>query len=99
MGYEQIIWTLYRYKGSNDDVLKWAEAFKGPFAITMPEYRATSPLAIRLAKKHVPTYVHTINEREQANVLLNMLGVTELYTDSLYPGSSLVYSMPSYNSQ
>ena len=94
MGYEQVIWTLYRYKGSNDDVIKWVDQFNGPFAITMPEYRATSPLPMLLARKHIPTYVHTINKREQANVLLNRFSVTELYTDSLYPGTSLAYSMP-----
>lgn len=94
MGYEQIIWTLYRYKGSNNDVLKWADKFNGPFAITMPEYRAKSSLPMLLAKKHVPTYVHTINERELANFYLSVLGVTELYTESLYPGMGVAYSMP-----
>jgi phosphoglycerol transferase len=94
LGYEQIIWTLYRYKGSNNDVLNWVDKFKGPFAITMPKERANSPLPVMLAKKHVPTYVHTINNREHANIYLNSLGVTELYTDFLAPGESLIYSMP-----
>ncbi len=98
-GFEDVIWTLYRYKGSNNDVLTWTERFDGPFAITMPEYRAKSTLPLLLARKHIPTYVHTVNERELANFYLNLVSITELYTDSLYPGMSLAYSMPSYNSQ
>ncbi|KKL49692.1 hypothetical protein LCGC14_2312970, partial [marine sediment metagenome] len=99
IGFEDVIWTLYRYKGSNNDVLKWADKFKGRFAITMPEYRAKSTLPILLAKEHIPTYVHTINERERANFYLNFVGITELYTDLLRPGASLAYSMPSNYSQ
>lgn len=85
MGYKQIIWTLYRYNGTNDDVLKWVDKFKGSFAITMPKNRASSNLARELAKKHIPTYVHTINTLEERNKFINEFGVTEIYTDFLLP--------------
>jgi glycerophosphoryl diester phosphodiesterase len=83
MGYKQIIWTLYDYKGSNDDVLEWSDKFNGPFAITMPKGRAVSDLPRKLADKHIPTYVHTINTLEQMNEFINDFGITEIYTDFL----------------
>jgi glycerophosphoryl diester phosphodiesterase len=83
MGYKQIIWTLYDYKGSNEDVLEWSAKFNGPFAITMPKGRAVSDLPRKLADKHIPTYVHTINTLEQMNEFINDFGITEIYTDFL----------------
>ena len=85
MGYEQIIWTLYRYNGSNDDVLRWTEKFNGLFAITMPKNRATSDLPRKLAERHIPAYVHTINTLKEADKFVNDFGVTEIYTDFLPP--------------
>jgi glycerophosphoryl diester phosphodiesterase len=87
MGYKQIIWTLFFYDGSNDDVLDWIDRFEGPFAITMPKDRATSDLPKRLAEKHIPTYVHTINSEAEMNKFVKEFGVTEIYTDFLPPGS------------
>ena len=87
MGYKQIIWTLYRYDGPNDDVLRWTEKFTGPFAITMPKDRAKSDLPRKLAEKSIPTYVHTVNTSEEANKFVNDFGVTEIYTDFLPPKS------------
>jgi len=88
MGYKQIIWTLYRYNGSDDDVLAWVDKFDGPFAITMPKNRGISDLPKNLATKHIPTYVHTINSLEEKNRLVNTFGVTEIYTDFLHPKKS-----------
>ena len=87
MGYKQIIWTLYRYNGSNDDVFAWADQFNGPFAITMPKDRAASDLPRRLAEKNIPTYVHTVNTVEELNKFVKEFGVTEIYTDFLRPES------------
>ena len=87
MGYKQVIWTLYRYNGSNDDVLAWAVKFSGPFAITMPKTRAKSDLPRKLAEKGIPTYVHTVNALEEAHKFINDFGVTEIYTDFLPPKS------------
>jgi glycerophosphoryl diester phosphodiesterase len=82
--FQQVIWTLYRYGGSNDEVLGWVKKFQGPLAITMPEGRAGSELPKELQKLNIPTYVHTINsikklEKYSAN------GITEIYTDFLQP--------------
>jgi len=93
MGYKQIIWTLYRYRGTNADVLKWVDKFKKPFAITMPKKRATSNLPRELAKKHIPTYVHTVNKLEEMNKFINNFGLTEIYTDFLHPCEGLMTNM------
>ncbi|MCK4911277.1 MAG: hypothetical protein KAR83_06530 [Thermodesulfovibrionales bacterium] len=86
LGYEQVIWTLYRFNAPDRDVLRWVKVFqKGPFAITMPVKRAKTTLPGELARMGIPTYVHTINSKEDAEALMNGYGVTEIYTDSLYP--------------
>jgi len=85
MGFEQVIWTLYRYDGTDEEVLKWVDTFNGPFAVTMDETRAESTLPAKLAKKHIPTYVHTINAPQEARKYINNHGITELYTDFLLP--------------
>ena len=87
MGYKQVIWTLYRYNGSNDEVLHWTEKFDGLFAITMPKNRATSDLPRRLAERRIPTYVHTVNTVEEAHKFINDFGVMEIYTDFLRPAT------------
>lgn len=85
MGYEQVIWTLYRSGAPGKDVLKRVRTFKGSFAITMPVNRAITTLPKELALMDIPTYVHTINKKEDAAALMNRFGVTEIYTDRLYP--------------
>lgn len=85
IGFEQIIWTLYRYNGTNKEVLQWVDKFKGPFAITMPRGRAVTYLAHRLARKHIPTYVHTINSLEEANNFFYKFALSDVYTDFLEP--------------
>ncbi len=85
MGYENIIWTLYRYNGNNDSVMKWAEKFKGAIAITMPLTRASTNLATRLAGKNIPTYVHTINSETDMKKYQTKHNITEIYTDFLVP--------------
>ena len=87
MGYKQIIWTLWSYDGSNDDVLDWIDRFEGPFALTMTRDRATSDLPRRLAERNIPTYVHTVNTLKEMNKFVKDFGVTEIYTDYLHPES------------
>lgn len=85
IGFEQVIWTLYRYDGSDEEVIKWVDTFNGPFAVTMGETRAKSTLPAKLAKKYIPTYVHTINTPDEAHRHLNNHSITEIYTDFLHP--------------
>jgi len=85
MGFESIIWTLYKFRGSNYQVINWVNKFNGPFAITMPKKRAKTVLPAQLRDRHIQTYVHTINDKEELNMFLNEYSLTEVYTDILQP--------------
>lgn len=85
LGFEKIIWTLYKFRGSNDEVLSWVENFNTPIAVTMPKSRAESTLPKELEERRIPTYVHTINTTQEEEKYINRFGVTELYTDFLQP--------------
>ena len=85
MGYEQIIWTLYRFPGSNEQVFDWVDTFRGAVAVTMPLNRGVSNLPKALGKIAIPTYVHTINAPEKMTQLFDDFKVTEIYTDYLRP--------------
>jgi hypothetical protein len=54
IGYENIIWTLYRYGGDSDSVMEWINYFEGAIAVTMPKRRASSGLPARLLEKIFP---------------------------------------------
>lgn len=85
MGYDQIIWTLYRYNGANEDVLSAIKQFNGSFAITMPKGRARSSLPTQLANLNIPTYTHTVNSIEEQYEFVKKYNITEIYTDFLGP--------------
>jgi glycerophosphoryl diester phosphodiesterase len=86
MGFEQMIWTLYRYRGSNYRVIQWVDQWQdNRIAITMPRDRASTALPSALKEKGIPTYVHTINDSDEMDRFLNQFGVTEIYTDFLVP--------------
>ncbi|MAT49968.1 MAG: hypothetical protein CMK32_02140 [Porticoccaceae bacterium] len=84
MGFEKIIWTLYRYDGTNKEVVERAKTFQGPIAITMPTNRAATELPGVLKRLDIPTYVHTINSAEDLERYFAN-GITEIYTDFLSP--------------
>ncbi|WP_170923712.1 glycerophosphodiester phosphodiesterase family protein [Desulfocicer vacuolatum] len=85
LGFEKMIWTLYRYRGSNDEVLNWVENFATPFAVTMPKSRAESTLPKELKKRQIPSYVHTVNTTQEKEKYINKFGISEIYTDFLPP--------------
>ena len=85
MGFQQIIWTLYRYSGSGYNVIQWVEKWRTAMAVTMPKERAASALPKALAQRGIPTYVHTVNKREEMKRFITDFGVTEIYTDYLIP--------------
>jgi glycerophosphoryl diester phosphodiesterase len=85
IGYRSIIWTLYRFHGTDDDVLGWVEKFEGPFAVTMSMAKAQTALPERLSELGIPTYVHTVNRQGVARRFREKYKVTEIYTDFLHP--------------
>lgn len=85
MGFEQIIWTLYRLQVDDNQVLYSIRNWKHPFAITMPKKRAESYLPTLLKAWGIPTYVFTVNSPGEAEKFFNELGIAEIYTDFLVP--------------
>jgi len=81
MGYERIIWTLYRYDKTNEEILSNVKDM-ALFAVTMPKERVISGLAIDLNQQSIPSYVHTVNNLHEAKTYF-ALGIDGLYTDSL----------------
>ena len=85
VGFEEVIWTLYRFGGDNSSVLEWLNNFSGSIAIAMPKSRAESALPKTLAKRQIPTYVHTVNSIREFEKFTTVFGITEIYTDFLPP--------------
>jgi len=85
LGYKSIIWTLYRYAGNNEEVIKRVDKLEKIFAVTMPPQRAIAGLANSLLKKGIPSYVHTINTVKEWQTYTQKYGITEIYTDFLSP--------------
>lgn len=85
LGFDQIIWSLYRFNEEDVLVLEWADTFYGPIAIAMPRHRAATTLPAELLKRGIPTYVHTINSPDKLSRYTNKYQVTEIYTDFLPP--------------
>jgi hypothetical protein len=83
LGYDTIIWTLYQYQGTNEDVLRLAPGM-ALYAVTMPKRRAESGLPKALGA--IPSYVHTVNRTVEAEHFFG-LGIDGIFTDWLAPGA------------
>ena len=84
LGYKNIIWTLYAYSGSKDDVYSWVEKMEGLSAVAMFQDVAENGVSTKIKEKGIPVYVHTINDKNIFDYLVKNFGVTEIYTDYLY---------------
>jgi hypothetical protein len=83
LGFDNIIWTLYRFGGGIEDILSHLEKMD-LYALTMPRGKADAGLAeLALIKRDVRSYVHTINSKEAYLHYLDR-GVSEIYTDWLH---------------
>lgn len=82
MGYQHLIWTLYSFKGKNQSVIDHSKDMD-LFAITMPPHKAKQGLAKAIKPLGIPTYVHTINDTEEALDYQKTWGLTSVYTDFL----------------
>jgi glycerophosphoryl diester phosphodiesterase len=86
LGYRDIIWSLYRYKGDANEVLQNIRAMD-LYAVALWDKKKilrTRILVGRLNHLGIPTYVHTINTADQWHDF-RALGATEIYTDRLVP--------------
>jgi len=104
LGYQDIIWTLYRYPYKYDlvEVLsliqQWEEEYgRKPFGIVMPVPVVEKGVAKIVVEAGIPVYVHTINTCADYRRLLQ-LGVSSVYTDLLDIGTCYATSAPCLHS-
>jgi len=90
IGFDSVIWTLYLYEGTDDEIIFWAQQFEGKIAVAMPQIKAKHKLPARLRKIGIPAYVYTINSRRSALNLLYRKKVSNLYTDYLPPDNLML---------
>lgn len=84
LGFQNVTWTLYKYSGNDDDVLR--QILKMDLmAVTMPIARAEAGLAHEISALGVATYAHTVNDHEQLRDLQTLYGVSEVFSDFLAP--------------
>lgn len=82
LGFDDVIWTLYRYPGSDDEVLAVLDTMD-LYGLTMTQAHAERGLARRARERRgVLSWAHTLNTREELDNF-RALGVTEIYTDWL----------------
>jgi phosphoglycerol transferase len=80
LGYEDIIWNLFRTDMKAPAIIAQLASIK-PFAILLSRNLAQQGLAeLALAEASVPSYVATINSREEFEKYI-ALGVGEVYSD------------------
>ncbi len=83
MGFKDLIWILYQYKGSKKSVLELSQTMD-LMAISMRPRQAKNRTLQKLLKHH-PIFVYTINNHRTKNTLINKHNVTGIYTDFLEP--------------
>ena len=81
LGFDQLIWILYQYKGSKKSVLERAEKMN-LLAVSMRASQAKNRTLKKLLNKH-RIFVYTVNKDRIKNKLINQYGVSGIYTDFL----------------
>ena len=82
LGFQQVVWTLYRFGGDPESVLAQTQAHR-PSALTMPLSMTRSGLLRDVDHTPgVPVYVHTINDAQIAACLIRQ-GAAGIYSDDL----------------
>ena len=88
MGFNDLIWILYQYKGSKKSVVKLSQNM-GLMAVSMRASQAKSRTLQKLFKHH-RIFVYTINDEKDKNKLFEKYGVNGIYTDFLPFNSSVI---------
>ena len=85
LGFSDVIWTLYMYRGGADGVLSWLPRMD-LLGLAMPVVTAEGGLATAARQATgVLTWVHTINDQDEF-ARMQTLDVTEIMTDLLPVG-------------
>ncbi|MDI5893074.1 sulfatase-like hydrolase/transferase [Halomonas rhizosphaerae] len=83
LGFDNVIWTLYRFRGDNEAVISHLENMD-LYGLTMPRGKVDAGLAkMAFDERGVRSYVHTINSEDEYQKYLDQ-GASEIYTDWLY---------------
>lgn len=87
LGFDRVIWALYRFDGENSSVIGELKKISKPVAISVGLQRINSGLLndLRSSRLEIPVYVHTINDKRLMCILKDTLQVREVFTDSLDP--------------
>lgn len=85
-GVEKVIWTLYKSPQNESYVLKNLKDMERVIAVTMPVVLAESRFPVKILRKGVSVYTHTVNDPNEYNRLTKQYCVSEVYTDFLKPG-------------
>lgn len=86
IGFMQVIWTLYRYSGTNEEVAVHARKMaSGALAITMPKSRAQDGLASVLSKLGITTYTHRVDTLQEFEKFQRSFDIDEVYSALLDP--------------
>ena len=104
LGYEHIIWTLYRYAPNRNtervvsEALELREAYADAlFAVAMPTVVVEDGTAAALGEHEIPSFAHTINSCEEYR-RMRRLGADSIFSDDLAPGGcSEMLSVLSFN--
>ncbi|GGD27054.1 sulfatase-like hydrolase/transferase [Sinisalibacter lacisalsi] len=84
LGFDDVVWGLYRYGGDDADVLLWLRHMD-LYGLSLPEPDARRGLALRaLEQTGVLSWAHTINDPQDFRALKS-LGISEVMTDGLPP--------------
>ena len=80
LGFHQVIFTVYRTRLEDDEIVKIARADSRIVAVTMPPARATKEMVRALSDFGIRCYVHTVNGSGIARQFER--GIWGVYTDS-----------------
>ncbi len=84
LGFEDVIWTLYRYEGDTSAILNWLKQMD-LFGLTMhPDWVETGLARAARDTTGVLSWTHTINTPQDFDMAVQA-GVAEVFTDFLTP--------------
>lgn len=83
MGYETIIFSLYKTNYNNDELLSFL-ADKEVYAISIYSKNILNKLPLKFKNNNTQIFIHTINDLNQYKIM-SLLGIDGIYTDFLSP--------------
>ena len=85
LGYENIIWTLYRLEKNqkNIDYIKNKLKKMNLYGVTLSENFVLEGYGFKIKEFNIPIYAHTINTKKKYFFYKYFLGIDSIYTDQL----------------